>query len=263
MPRSARRVLFGAALLASVVGGASAETWSEDFASGRLDPARWQRTLDGDFRMQSADVVASDAGAGYRLRLVADTLGTRDDSIKHVGIVGRCAISLGSEATLRITIDWGPPANGSYMAAAVVLSPHAVADDPTATRDWLSVGYVGVPPGRNARLLVMASVDGVVSTLYADGWPDRNRQGRSIKRGEIDLTWQGSSLEIRENGQLVHAAAVTGALFNSVHVYLQLSSHSNYPARAVHFENLRVRHGDDASTATGFPSAPHCDRSNG
>jgi hypothetical protein len=255
---SARRVLFGAALLASVVGGASAETWSEDFASGRLDPARWQRTLDGDFRMQSAEVVASDAGAGFRLRLVADTLGTRDDAIKHVGVRSRCAISLGSEASLRLTIDWGPPANGSYMAAAVVLSSQAVANDPTTTRDWLSVGYVGVPPGRNARLLVTASAGGVVRTLYADGWPDGNRLGRSIKRAEIDLTWRRSTLEIRENGQLVHTATATGALFNSAHIYFQLSSHSNYPARAVHFENLRVRHGDEASTVTGFPSAPDC-----
>lgn len=258
MPSSARRVLFGAGLLACVVGGASAATWSEDFSSGRLDPARWQRTLDGDFRAQSAEVVGSGAGAGYRLRLVADTLGTRDDTVKQVGVGSRCSIPLGSEALLRVTIDWGPPANGSYLTAAVVLSPHAVANDPTATRDWLSVGYVGVPPGRNARLLVTASLGGVVRTLYADGWPERNRQGRSIERAEIDLAWQGSSLEIRENGRLVHTAAATEALFNSAHVYLQLSSHSNYPARAVHFENLRVRHGDDASTVTGFPAAPDC-----
>ena len=259
MPSSARRVLFGAGLLASVVDGASAVTWNEDFASGRLDPARWQRTLEGDFRTQSAEVVASNAGTGHRLRLVADTIGTRDDTVKHVGVGSRCAIPLGSEALLRFTIDWGPPANGSYMGAAAVFSPHAVANDPTATPDWLSVGYVGVPPGRNARLLVTASVGGVVRTLYADGWPDWNRQGRSIKRAEIDLAWQGPSLEIRENGKLVHTAAAADALFNSVYVYLQLSSHSNYLARAVYYENIRVRHGDDASPVTGFPSAPDCD----
>lgn len=254
---SARRVLLGAVLLASAAGGASAVTLSEDFASGRLDPARWQRTLEGDFRMQSADVVATDTAAGYRLRLVANTLGTRDDTIKHVGIRSRCAIFFGPGDSLRVTMDWGPPANGSYLEASIVLASQAVANNPTATRDWLSVGYVGVPPGRNARLLVTASAGGMVRTLYADGWPDENRLGRPIKRAEIDLTRQGATLEIRENGQLVHTAA-TAALFNPAHIYLQLSSHSNYPARAVHFENLRVTHGDDTPIATGFPSAPDC-----
>ena len=260
MSTGAPCALFGFCLLAAVYPWTgTASTWREDFASGRLDPARWQQTLDGDFRTRSTDVVASNVGAGYRLRLVADTRGTRDDIVKHFGIGSRCAVSLRPDGLLHVIIDWGPPPNGSYLAASVILSPNAVASDPTATRDWFSVGYVGVPPGHNARLLVTASAGGVVRTLYADGWPDRNRQGRSIERAEIDIAWRGTSLQIRENGRLVHTAAAAEILFSSAHVYLQLSSHSNYPARAVHFENLRVRHGDDSSPVTGFPSAPNCD----
>ena len=259
MAAGARRLVFCTALLAGAAEVTSAVTLSENFASGHLDTSRWERTLDGDFRTQSAEVVATDAHAGFRLRLAADTVGARDDTTKHIGVRSRCAIALGSGPSLRFTIDWGPPANGSYLEAAVVLASQAVANDPTTTRDWLSVGYVGVPPGRNARLIVIASADGVVRTLYADGWPDENRLGRPIRRAEIDLRWRGSRLEIRENGQLVHTASADGALFNPAYVYLQLASHSNYPARAVHFENVRITRGDDAATEVSFPSAPDCD----
>jgi hypothetical protein len=235
-----------------------ASTWSEDFASGRVDPARWQRTSDGNFRMQSVEVVPSAADAGFRLRIEADTRGTRDDTVKHLGVASRCAIPLGSGTRMQVRMDWGPPANGSYLAGSVVLSPHATTGDPRATGDWLSIGYVGVPPGRNARLLVTARVNGVMRTLFADGWPDANRQGRLVGRTEIAVTWRGSSLEIREDGQLVHTAAAAVAPFESAYVYLQLASHSNFPARAIHFESLRVGQEQDDSPARDFPAAPEC-----
>ena len=189
----------------------------------------------------------------------ADTRGTRDDTVKHLGIASRCAIPLGPGTRMQIRMDWGPPANGSYLAGSIVLSPHATTGDPAATTDWLSIGYVGVPPGRNARLLVMARVKGLVRTLFDDGWPDANRQGRLVERAKIDVAWRGASLEIRENDRLVHTAVAADAPFGSAHVYLQLSSHSNFPARAIHFESVRVEREGDDSLVTGFPAAPECE----
>ncbi|HMA47430.1 MAG TPA: hypothetical protein VKP11_09565, partial [Frankiaceae bacterium] len=114
MTRGGRRALFGACLLAAAAaaaGTAAAATWREDFAGASLDLRRWERTKDGDFRIQSAEVVASAAGPGHRLRLLADTVGTRDDTVKHVGVASRCALPVGSDARLRVRVDWGPPAN--------------------------------------------------------------------------------------------------------------------------------------------------------
>jgi len=248
-----RRALCGACLIAAVP--AAAATWREDFAGGSLDASRWERTHDGDFDTWSADVVSS--SAGYRLRLQADTTGTRDDTVKHLGIASRCALPVESGARVQVRLDWGPPANGSYLAAALVVSPHATAGDPQATDDWLSVGYAGVPPGRNARLLVVARSKGVTRTLYADGWPERNREGRRIGQVEIEVAWRGSALEIREDGRLVLVTAASEAPFETARVYLQLASHSNYRSRQVHFEDVRWTVGGDAPVLK-LPSAPAC-----
>ena len=251
------RRLSGACLLAALsTAPAPALTLREDFASGSLDPARWERTHEGDFRTQSAEVVASATG-GHRLRLLADTVGTRDDTVKHLGVVTRCRFPLGPDAGFRIRIDWGPPDNGSYLAAAIVISPHATTGDPQTTDDWLSIGYVGVPPGGNARLLVVARKRGVTRTLYTDGWPGPLREGRRIGRPEIEVARHGPSLEVREDDRLVLVTAASEAPFDAAHVYLQLSSHSNYPSRMVHFEDLRWMIGNDPRVA-GLPAAPDC-----
>lgn len=258
-PSARRARLASIAVLAALCAASpDAPAWSEDFASGRLDPARWQRTLEGDFRAHAAEVVATASGAGFRLRLAADTRGTRDDTVKHVGVGSRCAIALGPGARMRVRLDWGPPANASYLAAAVVLSPHRTTGDPGTTADWLSIGYVGVPPGRHARLLVAARVNGVVRTLFDEGWPRANRQGRPIGRSELEVAWREASLEIREGGRLVHTAAAADAPFGSAHVYLQLASHSNFPERAVHFEDLRFEPSGGPAPGKGFPAAPEC-----
>jgi hypothetical protein len=260
---SARRELLAGYLLpASLIAtSAAALTFKEDFAAGQLDATRWQRTVDGDLRAYSTDVVPRDAGAGYRLRISADTMGTRDEWVKHVGLRSACALSSGPNTRLRISLDWGPPQNGSYLAAAVVLSPHKTDANPEATADWLSIGYVGVPPGRNARLLVTSRANGVVRTLYTEGWPDRNREGRMIARAELELVWQEASLDIREDGRLLHTVGLKQAPFASTYVYLQLSSHSNYRARAVHFADLRLTQGDNDVAVSTFPAAPDCNLS--
>src|SRR5258705_2681062 len=166
--RRANGIALGAVLVfitRVVVGAADQPTvepypWVEDFGTGRLDPSRWERTAAGDFREWSVDVVDAPGPArpasspAYRLRLRADTQGTRDDTVKHLGARLTQPISLREGREIAVQLDWADQANGSYLTAAVVLSPHATQSNPLDTPDWLKVAYVGVPPGRNARMLV-------------------------------------------------------------------------------------------------------------
>jgi hypothetical protein len=253
----ARRAALAVTLMVAVAvaHGAASATWREAFDSNRLDPQRWQRTQDGDARAQAAEIVPG----GHRLRVAADTRGARDDALTSVGVMTRCPLPVGADTRVRVRLDWGPPPNGSYLAGAVVLSPHATSGDPAKTSDYLSVGYVGVPPGRNARLVVKARVYGEVRTLFADGWPDENRAGRHVGKSEIEVAWRGAGLEVRENGRIVYAGRAAEAPFAAAHVYLQMTSHSNYAERAIHFDGVVVTEGDDATPPRPLPVAPGCE----
>src|SRR5262245_10625684 len=101
--RPAHRIALGAVLIVALIldaglgrSASALDAWVEDFRSGRLDPARWERTHAGDFREWSVEVVDSIRRRGaspdaaplspiYRLRLRADTRGTRDDTVKFLG----------------------------------------------------------------------------------------------------------------------------------------------------------------------------------
>jgi hypothetical protein len=253
----ARRAVVGTACLLVAAHGVASGAWREAFVAGQLDPQRWQRTQEGDFRMQAAEVVSGESG--YRLRLAADTRGTRDDTLKHVGVVSVCPLPIGPDTRLRVRLDWGPPANGSYLAGTVVLSPHATTGDPTTTPDYLALGYVGVPPGRNARLLVTARVRGELRTLFADGWPEANRAGRPVGQAQLEVAWRAAELEIRENGRVVHVARAAEAPFAAAYVYLQMTSHSNYAERAIHFDDVLVMEGDHVTAFRPLPAAPRCE----
>lgn len=253
----ARRAVFGVAFLVVAGHVAAAGAWREAFVASQLDAQRWQRTQDGDFRTQAAEIVPGDSG--YRLRLAADTRGTRDDTQKHVGVVSRCPLPIGADTRMRVRIDWGPPANGSYLAGAVVLSPHATSGDPAKTSDYLSIGYVGVPPGRNARLLVTARVHGEVRTLFADGWPDANRAGRHIGQSQLEVVWRAAELEVRENGRVVYVGRAAEAPFAAAYVYLQMTSHSNYAERAIHFDDVLVMENNTVTAFRPLPAAPGCE----
>jgi hypothetical protein len=108
------------------------------------------------------------------------------------------------------------------------------------SRSWLKAEYVGVPPGRNARLAVVLCTDGRERTLHSEGWPETNRTGRRIGVQELSLVFSGSSFEVREDGHLVFEAAETPVGFDAAHLHLQLSSHSNYPPREIYFDDIRV-----------------------
>lgn len=254
----ARRAAVGMLVLFAADRAPATPTWREAFASVELDAQQWQRTYEGDARARAAEIVSGKWG--NRLRVAADTRGSRDDALVHVGVASRCALPIGADTRVRVRIDWGPPANGSYLAGAVVLSPHKTDHDPLKTPDYLSIGYVGVPPGRNARLRVTARVNGEVRTLFDDGWPDTNRTGRHVGKSELEVAWPGAGLEVRENGRVVYRGRADAAPFAAAYVYLQMTSHSNFAERAIHFDEVLVTNGD-ATVPRPFPAAPGCEAS--
>jgi hypothetical protein len=113
----------------------------------------------------------------------------------------------GAHGRYSVEVDWSH-ANGSNLSADVIVSPEATQGNPLAGRDWVRVAYVGVPPGRNARLLVAVRTAGVERTLYTDGWPDTNRHGRRIGRQRIEIRTGGARLEVLENGERVLEADI-------------------------------------------------------
>jgi hypothetical protein len=219
-------------------------SWHEGFDSARLDPARWVVTEEGDFKESAVDVVdVSDRGVGdFRLRLRADTRGTRDDTVKFLGVRTVKSLPIKEGTRIGVTLDWNDQANGSYLSAGLVLTPEATRRNPLGGRDWLQVEYVGVPPGHNARLSVALCSAGRARTLFTEGWPESNRHGRRIDVQELRLVFAESSFEIHENGRRVFES--TAAVpFHEAYLHLQLSSHSNYPPREVYFDDVRVSRG--------------------
>jgi hypothetical protein len=140
-----------------------------------------------------------------------------------------------------VRLDWGAQANGSYLTAALVLSPHVTGGNPLTASDWLQVAYVGVPPGRNARLLVGYRTHGRDRTVYTEGWPDTNRQGRRIGVQDVAVHLRDGALEVWEAERRLWRSQAGEIALAPVHLYLQMSSHSNYPARSVYFERIEVR----------------------
>jgi hypothetical protein len=255
--RPAHRVALGAVVLSALLLAGpvarSADTWVDDFGSGRLDPSRWERTHQGDFREWSVEVVDSirrrtaspDAAAAplspiYRLRLRADTRGTRDDTVKFLGARAVPPITLRDGREIVVQLDWGNQTNGSYLTAGVVLSPHVTQGNPLTTDDWLSVTYVGVPPGRHGRMVVALKSRGRERTVDAEGWPDTGREGRPLGIQLVRLRCRNHAIEVWEGDRRVWASAPDEVAFDTAYLYLQMSSHSNYPPRAIYFDTVRV-----------------------
>ena len=219
--------------------------WTESFIQGRLDPSRWQTTAEGDFREGTVDVVdvGKPGASDFRLRLRADTRGTRDDTVKFLGVGTTFRIPLGGPTRISLRLDWNEQANGSYLSAGLVLSPENTTGNPLQRRNWLKVEYVGVPPGKNARLAVSLKREGRERSLNSQGWPETNRAGRKLAVQNIEIVTVGGSFEVWENGALQYEAPEETLPFDSAYLYLQMSSHSNYPPREIFFDEIRVVEG--------------------
>ena len=84
-------------------------------------------------------------------------------------------------------------------------------------------------------------VNGRARTLYTEGWPDINRTGRKIALQRIMVVFSDRLLfQIWENDQLIYDSKLDELSFSKVYLYLQLSSHSNYSARSIYFDNIQV-----------------------
>jgi len=207
--------------------------FADDFSQGALDEAKWARTRCHDFQEEVVDVVDG------RLRLAAATLGTDDATVKLHGVrTTEPVVDLTQPVEIALTLDWNHQANGCYMTAGAYLCPEA-ADNPRDAASWLRVEYIGVPPGRNARCLVSVRRDGLDEQLLTEGWPAQ-REGRAIGVQRLQLTLDDGHLRISENGAPLLEVADLRPGFDRAYLYLQQSSHSNYPRREVFADDVRV-----------------------
>jgi len=234
-------ILRSCLLLVVVAPIGQAAVWMETFSEPRIDPGRWQVTADGDFREWGVQVAELPQGLGSgRLGVRADTRGSSDQTVKVLGVRSVPLIDLDREVRISVDLDWNEQANGSYLSAAIVLSPSSTSQSPFDAPDWLKVEYVGVPPGRNARMVVGLKQGGHERTLENEGWPVRGREGRRIGVQHLVIVCRRGALQVWENERLMYESKEKVIGFGGAYLYLQMSSHSNYPARTVYFDNVRV-----------------------
>ena len=243
-PRLSARVVLMLSLLAALVSHVHAAerlAFSETFSAPKLDGRIWCITRKNDFQESVVDVVGKEAHA-RRLRMRAATIGTDDRSVKFHGVrTKEQVVDLAKPCTVRFRLDWNGQPNGCYLAAGLVLCPTATEANPQDEPDWLKVCYVGVPPGKNVRCLLASRTRKRLRHLYTEGWPRQQRIGRPVGVVDVELRFGPErAFSLRENGKLLYESDDHRLLWGKVHVYLQMSSHSNYPPREIFFDNVTV-----------------------
>ena len=224
-------------------GRPSAVVFEDSFEAAELDREKWQITSANDFREKVVDLFdrsADTTAFDRQLRLRADTVDTSGDTIKYLGIVSTRSVDLSERKRIELDLDWNRQTNGSYLSAGIYLAPTITSLIPKSERDWVNFEYIGVPPGRNARSVVSTQSNGAFRTLFNEGWPHEQRDGRYIDKQRLIIFLDTQSIRVLENGSLLFEAEDLDLPFSSAYIYLQMSSHSNYPAREVFFDNLRV-----------------------
>ena len=221
--------------MAAALAGPAELILQERFDGQCLDEKVWRVTRKHDFQDWKVEV------AGGRLRLLAATIGTRPETVKWLGVCTRQAVvDLSRPIEVEFELDWNRQRNGCYLTAGLYLCPTS-SDAPKEESDWLKVEYIGVPPGRNGRCELASRVAGRLHLLYTEGWPVEQRTGRPIGVQKVKLTIRDGGLALRENGRLLFELPRLALGFKKAYLYLQMSSHSNYPPRAVFFDNVVVR----------------------
>ena len=213
----------------------------DNFSDGTLNPKLWQITREGDFKESIIDIYDADPteNVDFRLRLRANTIGTRDDTVKFHGVRSVEKVDFSDGKEISFDLDWNNQSNGCYLTASLYLYPTATSGNPGEENDWLKFEYVGVPPGRNARCVIATKSGGKVKYLYTEGWPEQ-RTGRRIAYQRIKIILDNESLKIIENGKEIYCLQSHELEFTSVYLYLQMCSHSNYPSREIYFDNVAI-----------------------
>lgn len=235
---------MGVALGGALIGRASADggpvveetapLLQDGFDGPDLNEALWTHTAHNDFETSIVDIL------GGRLRIACSTIGTDDTTVKYHGVRSAEPVVPASEgAAVSCLLDWNAPANGCYMHAGIYLSPEA-ADNPADLDDRLEFVYIGVPPGQTARGWATLRQGGLQPVILLDeGWP-RNRAGRSIGLQSVSLEVVRGRVSLKENGETILTVGDLNLDWGWVYLYLQQSSHSNYPLRTVFFDDVCV-----------------------
>jgi len=215
--------------------------FQEDFETGIIDAEIWTLTQEGDITTKVTEVSGADSGNGdlYRLKLGMDTIGTSDDTVKFMGIRSVRPVIICDGKDVSFELDWNNQSNGCYLSAAFYLCPTATERNPEEEADWLKFEYIGVPPGYNARALIASKADGRVENLWTDDWPDQ-KTGRSIGNQHIQIIIEEGRITVLENGNMLYSSKGPVIEFSSAFLYLQMSSHSNYPFREIYFDTISV-----------------------
>lgn len=215
--------------------------FNENFSAGILNSQAWQITREGDSKESIIDIYDVDPSENvdYRLRLGMNTIGTRDDTVKFLGVKSVEKVNFSDGKEISFDLDWNNQSNGCYLTESFYLCPAATSRNPENENNWVKFEYIGVPPGQNARCVIANKIDGNTRMLYADGWPE-DRTGRQISNQHIKLILDNKSFKFLENGKELNTSPFNDLNFTSAYIYLQMSSHSNYPMREIYFDNIAV-----------------------
>lgn len=206
----------------------------DDFGLGHLDPARWVATRLGDFQTEIVDVPDG------RLRMAAATIGADDRTVKYHGVrSAEPLVDLATPVEISFDLDWNNQSNGCYMTAGMYLCPTAT-DNPEAEKSFLRVEYWGVWPGARARCIIATKIAGNLKFLLTEDWLDKG-PGRHVTRLRLRVTLRGNQLAVTEDDKPIFDTTDLHLDFRRAYLYLQQSSHSNYPRREVFFDTVLVR----------------------
>lgn len=215
----------------------------DNFDRSGLDVSQWKVTHAGDFAEMTANVIDVDPGeyVDNRLRLSANTIGTSDETVKFLGVRNMQIIDFTEAKAISFDLDWNNQANGCYLSAGIFLCPVSTDVNPATESDWIAFEYVGVPPGENARFQIAKMNNGNLQFLYTEGWPDQQRIGRKISNEHVEIIIGSNNLSVGENSKEIFSSKQFELNFSQAYLYLQMSSHSNYPTREVYFDNISVQ----------------------
>lgn len=211
----------------------------EDFRQGPLDPRRWVPTRLNDFQASSLEVMPDPQEPGDgRLRFRAATIGTRHHTVKYLGVAHPRPIDLRHPVEIEIEIDWAHQSNGSYLTLGFYLSPKWSAATASRHKDWLSFRFVGIPPGKTARAELMRRTHGNLQVVERFGWP-KVKSGRDLGRATVTLSLDGRSLSLSIDGKEQFSTPDAGFRFDRAYLFLEMSTHSNYPRRELFIDRVK------------------------